>query len=53
MFSMVAQPDERHANRSASVLEWYDRHRAYLQHLAHTKKCLRTAPTLYSSLFEN
>jgi len=24
----VAQPDERHANRTASVLEWYDRHRA-------------------------
>jgi len=22
----VAQPDERHANRKASVLEWYDRH---------------------------
>jgi len=26
---VVAQPDERHANRTASVLEWYDRHRAY------------------------
>jgi len=25
---VVAQPDERHANRTASVLEWYDRHRA-------------------------
>jgi len=25
---VVAQPDERHANRAASVLEWYDRHRA-------------------------
>jgi len=24
----VAQPDERHARRTASVLEWYDRHRA-------------------------
>jgi len=23
---MVAQPDERHANRTASVLEWYDRY---------------------------
>jgi len=23
----MAQPDERHANRTASVLEWYDRHR--------------------------
>jgi len=22
-----AQPDETHANRRASVLEWYDRHR--------------------------
>jgi len=22
---VVAQPDERHANRTASVLEWYDR----------------------------
>jgi len=28
---VVAQPDERHANRAASVLEWYDR-------LAQTKK---------------
>jgi len=26
---VVAQPDERHANKTASVLEWYDRHRAY------------------------
>jgi len=26
--SLMAQPDERHANRAASVLEWYDRHRA-------------------------
>jgi len=26
---MVAQPDERHANRTATVLERYDRHRAY------------------------
>jgi len=26
---MVAQPDERHATRIASALEWYDRHRAY------------------------
>jgi len=26
---VVAQPDERHANRRVSVLEWYDRHRAY------------------------
>jgi len=25
---VVAQPDERHANRAASLLEWYDRHRA-------------------------
>jgi len=24
---VVAQPDERHANRTTSVLEWYDRHR--------------------------
>jgi len=23
-----AQPDERHANRTPSMLEWYDRHRA-------------------------
>jgi len=34
---VVSQPDERHANRTASVLEWYDRHRAILQHLAQTK----------------
>jgi len=26
---VVPQPDERHANRAASLLEWYDRHRAY------------------------
>jgi len=25
---VVAQPDERHANRAASVLECYDTHRA-------------------------
>jgi len=24
---VVAQPDERYANRTASVLEWYDKHR--------------------------
>jgi len=23
---MVAQPDKRNANRTASLLEWYDRH---------------------------
>jgi len=27
--AQAAQPDERHANRTASVLEWYVRHRAY------------------------
>jgi len=26
---VVTQPDQRYANRTASVLEWYDRHRAY------------------------
>jgi len=26
---VVAQTDERHADRKTSVLEWYDRHRAY------------------------
>jgi len=25
----MAQPEKRHANRIASVLEWYDRHRVY------------------------
>jgi len=25
---VVAQPNERHANGAASVLEWYDRYRA-------------------------
>jgi len=25
---VVAQPYEKHANRTASVLEWYDRHKA-------------------------
>jgi len=29
---VVAQSDERHANRTASVLEWYDRHRAYVSY---------------------
>jgi len=27
--AVVAQPNERHANRTASVKEWFDRHRAY------------------------
>jgi len=26
---VVAQPDERRANRTASVLKWYDRYRTY------------------------
>jgi len=26
---VVAQPDERHVNKTDSVLEWYDKHRAY------------------------
>jgi len=26
---VMAQPDKRHANRTASVLKWYDRHKAY------------------------
>jgi len=34
---VVAQPDERHANRAASVLEWYDRIQGIVQHLAQTK----------------
>jgi len=25
---VVAQPNERHANRTAYMLEWYDRHKA-------------------------
>jgi len=25
---VVVQPNERHANTTASVLEWYDKHRA-------------------------
>jgi len=25
---LVAQLDERHANRTVSVLEWYDKHKA-------------------------
>jgi len=37
---VAAQPDELHANRTASVLEWYDRHRAYSTHLVQTKKNL-------------
>jgi len=35
---VVAQPDERHAIRAASVLQWYDRHNSIVQHLAQTKK---------------
>jgi len=36
---VVAQPNEKHANRSASMLEWYDRHRALIvQHLVQSKK---------------
>jgi len=27
---VVAQPDKRHANRTASVLEWYDKYRKHL-----------------------
>jgi len=26
----MAQPDEKHANGTASVLEWYGRYRAYV-----------------------
>jgi len=26
---VVAYPDERHTNRTASLWEWYDRHKAY------------------------
>jgi len=26
---VVAQSDERHANRTVFLLDWYDRHRAY------------------------
>jgi len=35
---VVAQPGERHANRAAFMLEWYDSHGALVQHLAQTKK---------------
>jgi len=35
---MVAQPDERHANRTASVLEWYETQS--IHHLVQTKKNL-------------
>jgi len=36
---VVALPDERHANRTASVLvEWYDRTQSIVQHLFQTKK---------------
>jgi len=40
---VVAQPDERHANRIASVLAWYDRHKAIVQHLVQTKKSCNNA----------
>jgi len=29
---VVAQPDERHANRTASLFEWYEKHNV-VQHL--------------------
>jgi len=35
---LVAQPEERHTNRTAFVLEWYDRHRAYNNQRVQTKK---------------
>jgi len=35
---VVVQPDEGHANRIASVLKWYDRHRVIVKHLVQTKK---------------
>jgi len=40
---IVAQLDEIHANRTASVLEWYDRRKAYniIQNLVQTKKTPR------------
>jgi len=34
---VVAQPDERHANITAAVLEWYDRHRTKAGHLDATR----------------
>jgi len=43
---VVAQPDERHANRTASVLEWYDRHRAYYI----TTSCSNKVVALSSSI---
>jgi len=47
---VVAQPDERHANRAASVLEWYDRHRAIIfkKNSATSCKILKTAIRLNS-----
>jgi len=32
---VVTQPDERHTNKTSSVLQWYDRHS--IQHLGQTK----------------
>jgi len=37
---VVAQPDERHANRATSVLEWYDRHRAYTTSSSNEEECV-------------
>jgi len=34
---VVAQPDERHENRSASVLEWYNRHTSTGLDLGHSE----------------
>jgi len=36
---VVTQPDERHANTTASVLAWYDKpEQSVVQHLVQTKK---------------
>jgi len=37
----MAQPDKRHANRTASVLEWYGRHRAYYIGFKQSSTCNR------------
>jgi len=35
---VVAQSDERHANRAASVLEWYDRYKLSQNMLTNNKR---------------
>jgi len=45
---VVAQPDKRHANRIAFVLEWYDRHRVYTTSSSNEEE--ESAASLYKTI---